>query len=145
VSGGKPLRSQAWFGRADKDGFIHRGLPALMKEIADLLELDALTANGKTLDDNIADAEVFDREVIRTRDNPIAAQGGLADFERRALDHNVSAAEFERRRANWRALEHSMQGGYHSLYVERVLQADRGADLDFLVGRRGAGVPRESH
>jgi dihydroxy-acid dehydratase len=29
--------------------------------------------------------------------------------------------------------------------VERVLQADRGADLDFLVGRRGAAVPRESH
>jgi L-arabonate dehydrase len=31
------------------------------------------------------------------------------------------------------------------LYVERVLQADKGADLDFLVGCRGHAVPRESH
>jgi L-arabonate dehydrase len=29
--------------------------------------------------------------------------------------------------------------------VEHVLQADKGCDLDFLVGRRGAGIPRESH
>ncbi|MGH9065579.1 MAG: hypothetical protein ACRD0L_16720, partial [Acidimicrobiales bacterium] len=33
-------------------------------------------------------------------------------------------------------------GGYTALYVEHVLQADRGADLDFLVGCRGSAVPR---
>ena len=38
-----------------------------------------------------------------------------------------------------------MTGGYQSLYVSHVLQADQGADLDFLVGCRGAAVPRESH
>jgi dihydroxy-acid dehydratase len=38
-----------------------------------------------------------------------------------------------------------MDGGYQSLYVDRVLQADKGADLDFLVGCRGAAVPRDSH
>jgi L-arabonate dehydrase len=31
------------------------------------------------------------------------------------------------------------------LYYEHVLQANRGADLDFLVGGSGVGVPRESH
>jgi L-arabonate dehydrase len=36
-------------------------------------------------------------------------------------------------------------GGYQSLYVERVMQADTGADLDLLRGCRGAAVPRESH
>lgn len=36
-------------------------------------------------------------------------------------------------------------GGYQKLYVDHVLQADRGADLDFLLGCRGAAVPRESH
>ena len=36
-------------------------------------------------------------------------------------------------------------GGWARLYVDHVLQADRGADLDFLVGSRGAAVPRESH
>ncbi|MGF6902507.1 dihydroxyacid dehydratase/phosphogluconate dehydratase [Paraburkholderia sp. GAS348] len=35
--------------------------------------------------------------------------------------------------------------GYYKLYVEHVLQADQGADLDFLVGSSGAPVPRDSH
>ena len=36
-------------------------------------------------------------------------------------------------------------GGWVRLYLDHVLQADKGADLDFLVGCRGAAVPRESH
>jgi L-arabonate dehydrase len=36
-------------------------------------------------------------------------------------------------------------GGYQRLYVDHVLQADEGCDFDFLVGCRGAGVPRHSH
>ena len=35
--------------------------------------------------------------------------------------------------------------GWQRLYIDHVLQADRGADLDFLVGRRGSEVVRESH
>ncbi|MCB1500138.1 MAG: dihydroxy-acid dehydratase, partial [Bauldia sp.] len=35
--------------------------------------------------------------------------------------------------------------GYQRLYVEHVLQADRGCDFDFLLGARGAAVPRHSH
>lgn len=35
--------------------------------------------------------------------------------------------------------------GYEKLYVEHVMQADTGADLDFLVGSSGDGVSRESH
>jgi dihydroxy-acid dehydratase len=35
--------------------------------------------------------------------------------------------------------------GWQRLYIDHVLQADRGADLDFLVGRRGHEVTRESH
>jgi L-arabonate dehydrase len=37
------------------------------------------------------------------------------------------------------------EGGYQRLYVNHVLQADEGCDLDFLVGCRGAAVPRHSH
>ena len=250
------------------------GLPALMSEITDLLAGDALTVTGKTVAENIASAEVFNKEVIRPRDNPLTEQGGLVilrgnlapqgavlkpsaasphllkhtgravvfesiehfkariddpsldvdetcvlvlkncgpkgypgmpevgnmglprkllergvrdmvrisdarmsgtafgtvvlhvapeaaaggplalirdgdvitlDVENRVLAHNVSEEEIERRRASWSPPIHEMKGGYQSLYVERVLQADRGADLDFLVGRRGAGIPRESH
>ena len=35
--------------------------------------------------------------------------------------------------------------GISELYVDHVMQADVGADFDFLVGCRGADVPRESH
>ena len=38
-----------------------------------------------------------------------------------------------------------MKGGYQQLYVEHVNQANTGADLDFLLGRRGTTVTRESH
>ena len=37
------------------------------------------------------------------------------------------------------------RSGYWKLYVDHVLQADEGADLDFLVGKRGSFVPRDNH
>lgn len=67
------------------------------------------------------------------------------DAEARSLALEVSDEELALRRKEWSPPPASMQGGYQSLYVERVMQADKGADLDFLVGRRGAAVPRESH
>jgi dihydroxy-acid dehydratase len=67
------------------------------------------------------------------------------DVAGRRLHLEVSDDELARRRADWTAPEPAMKGGYQSLYVRHVLQADQGADLDFLVGRRGAAVPRESH
>ena len=250
------------------------GLPAVMKEIADLLDLDALTVTGKTVGDNIAGAENFNDEVILPRDKALTQQGGIAvlrgnlapngailkpsaaspelmrhrgravvfeniehykarvddpaldidetcvmvlkncgpkgypgmaevgnmalpqkllekgvrdmvrisdarmsgtafgtvvlhaapeaavggplalvedgdmielDVENRRLHLEVSDEELARRRERWTPPVQEMQGGYQSLYVERVMQADRGADLDFLVGCRGHDVPRESH
>ena len=35
--------------------------------------------------------------------------------------------------------------GYNKLYVDHVLQANKGADLDFLVGKSGAAVPKDNH
>jgi dihydroxyacid dehydratase/phosphogluconate dehydratase len=67
------------------------------------------------------------------------------DVSNRRLHLDVSDAELAQRRTQWTAPEVAMQGGYQGLYVERVMQADRGADLDFLVGCRGHAVPRESH
>ena len=48
-----------------------------------------------------------------------------------------------RRRKAWKAPEPSMATGYQRMYVDHVLQADRGCDMDFLVGKRGAAIPRE--
>ena len=61
-----------------EDFFYAGGLPALMKRLGDRLDLDCLTVNGRTLGDNIADAEVFNDDVIRTLDDPVYAEGSLA-------------------------------------------------------------------
>ena len=257
-----------------EDFYYAGGVPAVMKELGDRLNTRALTVTGKTVGENVADAVCWNREVIRTLDNPLTPQGGLAvlrgnlapqgavikpsaatpaltqhrgpaltfesiedfharvddpdlavtadtvlvlkncgprgypgmpevgnmpipkkllqqgvrdmvrvsdarmsgtaygaavlhvapeaalggplalvrdgdmielDVAGRRLHLDVSDAELARRKADWRAPEPAMKGGYQSLYVSHVLQADQGADLDFLVGRRGAAVPRESH
>jgi len=67
------------------------------------------------------------------------------DVEARRLHLDVSQQELERRRTEWRPRENPIKGGYVQLYVQHVLQANMGADLDFLTGCRGHEVPRESH
>ena len=67
------------------------------------------------------------------------------DVAGRRLHLEVSESDLAERRRHWSAPEPAMESGYQRLYVERVLQADRGCDLDFLVGKRGAAVPRHSH
>jgi L-arabonate dehydrase len=67
------------------------------------------------------------------------------DVAARKLDLCVAEDELARRRAGWTPPPPRATGGYQQLYIQHVLQADRGADLDFLIGCRGAGVPRESH
>src|SRR5205814_9341138 len=67
------------------------------------------------------------------------------DVPARRLHLDVTTAELERRRKGWTAPEPPMLTGYQRLYFDHVLQADEGADLDFLVGRRGAAVGRHSH
>ncbi len=67
------------------------------------------------------------------------------DVAARRLHLDVQEDELARRRAAWRPPPLADERGYCKLYVEHVMQADRGADLDFLVGASGAPVPRESH
>jgi dihydroxyacid dehydratase/phosphogluconate dehydratase len=67
------------------------------------------------------------------------------DVPGRRLHLDVPGDELVRRRASWQPCPPPMAGGYQRLYFEHVLQADTGADLDFLVGCRGNLVPRESH
>lgn len=57
----------------------------------------------------------------------------------------VSDAELATRRAAWQPDAPRYDRGYAKLYVEHVLQADKGADLDFLVGKDTRLVTRESH
>jgi dihydroxy-acid dehydratase len=250
------------------------GLPVVMGEIASLLHLDAVTANGRTLGENIAGAENWNPEVIKTMAAPFKAAAGIAvlrgnlaprgavikpsaatpalmqhtgravvfedsdDFHKRIDDENldvdescvlvlkncgpkgypgmaevgnmplppkvlrkgvtdmvrisdarmsgtaygtvvlhtvpeaaaggnlalvrngdlitldvparklhlhVDDAELARRRATWQPPAPVLQGGYWKLFTDHVLQADEGADLDFLRGQRGSFVPKDNH
>src|ERR1700733_1288288 len=53
------------------------GLPAVMRELAPLLHLDAGTVWGQSLGDSFAAAECYNREVIRTLDEPANAVSGI--------------------------------------------------------------------
>jgi dihydroxy-acid dehydratase len=61
-----------------EDFFYAGGLRALLSEIDDLLDLDARTVNGRTLGENVAGAEVFNRDVILERDKALVGSGSLA-------------------------------------------------------------------
>ncbi len=252
------------------------GLPVVMKSLAEQgkLNKDAITVNGRTMWDNVKDAENFNTEVIRTADNPLLESGGIAvlrgnlapggciikpsaatpelmqhkgravvfesiedykakiedpdldidencvmvlkgcgpkgypgmaevgnmglppkvlakgikdmvrisdarmsgtaygtvllhtapeaaaggplavvrdgdmievDVAGRRIHLDVSDAEMQSRLQEWTPPEPHMDGGYYKLYCDTVLQADKGADLDFLVGCRGSQVKRDSH
>ncbi len=134
-----------------------RGYPG-MAEVGNMGLPPRLLARGITDMVRISDARMsgtaYGTVVLHV--SPEAALGGpLAlvregdwielDVEARRLNLDVDEAELARRRAEWVAPEPAFQSGYQALYVKHVLQADRGADFDFLVGCRGHGVPRESH
>jgi dihydroxy-acid dehydratase len=250
------------------------GLPVVMKEIASTLHLGAVTANGRTVGENIADAQNHNPEVIKTVAEPFKEKAGIAilrgniaprgavikpsaatptlmqhtgravvfedsdDFHRRIDDESldvdetcilvlkncgpkgypgmaevgnmplppkvlrkgitdmvrisdarmsgtaygtvvlhtapeaaaggplavvkngdlielnvperklqllISDEELARRLALWEKPAPAMNSGYWKLYIDHVLQADEGADLDFLVGQRGAAVPKDNH
>jgi dihydroxy-acid dehydratase len=257
-----------------EDFYYAGGVPAVIRELGDLIHRDALTINGKTIGENTADAPCYNRDVIRPFNDPLMKQGGLAilrgnlcpdgavikpsaatpalmkhrgravvfeniedlhtriddpnleidetsvmvlkncgprgypgmaevgnmplpakllrrgvtdmvrisdarmsgtaygtvvlhvapeaaaggalalvengdvielDVEARRLHLEVSDEELVRRRTKWQPPQSSFTRGYYKLYVDHVMQADRGADLDFLVGRSGVAVTRDSH
>jgi dihydroxy-acid dehydratase len=88
--------------------------------------------------------------------SPEAAAGGALalvengdmielDVQKRSLHLAVAEEELQKRKAKWKAPKPPLERGYWRLYFDHVLQADQGADLDFLVGKSGAFVPRDNH
>jgi dihydroxy-acid dehydratase len=67
------------------------------------------------------------------------------DLPARSLTLELTDDELKLRRLDWEPPPKQHHRGYAQLYTEHVLQADRGADLDFLVGSSGAAVPRHNH
>jgi L-arabonate dehydrase len=88
--------------------------------------------------------------------SPEAAAGGALalvqngdtielDVAKRRLHLEVSDEVLSQRKKKWRAPKPPLERGYWRLYFDHVLQAHEGADLDFLVGKSGAFVPRDNH
>jgi L-arabonate dehydrase len=67
------------------------------------------------------------------------------DVPNRKLHLCISDEELAQRLKDWKQPEPPLSSGYWKLYVDHVLQADQGCDLDFLVGKRGSFVPKDNH
>ena len=67
------------------------------------------------------------------------------DVPARTLHLDVSDEELAKRRADWQPATAPTDRGWARLYVDHVTQANLGCDLDFLVGRTGSAVARQSH
>jgi L-arabonate dehydrase len=135
-----------------------RGYPG-MAEVGNMTLPARLLARGITDMVRVSDARMsgtaYGTVVLHV--SPEAAVGGclalvrdgdqiLLDVNARRLELLVDEPELARRRAHWQPPALAAAGsGYLQMYLDHVLQADRGCDLDFLVGRRGAVVARGSH
>ncbi len=122
------------------------GLPpkVLRKGITDMVRISDARMSGTA----------YGTVVLHT--SPEAARGGpLAvvrsgdfielDVANRRLYLDISDEELKARLAEWKPAAEPPTGGYAKLYHDHVQGADRGADMDFLVGCRGNAVARESH
>lgn len=67
------------------------------------------------------------------------------DVAGKRIHLEVSDEELAERRSRWQQPELVASRGYVNMYVKHVQQADKGADLDFLVGSSGSKVTRDSH
>jgi dihydroxy-acid dehydratase len=61
-----------------EDFFYAGALPALLRQLGSLLALDAMTVSGRSLGDNIARAEIYNDDVIRSPNRALQPEGGLA-------------------------------------------------------------------
>jgi len=60
-----------------EDFYYAGGLPVVINELKELLHLDVITANGKSMGENIAEAECFNRDVIATVSKPVQEAAGI--------------------------------------------------------------------
>jgi dihydroxy-acid dehydratase len=134
-----------------------RGYPG-MAEVGNMPLPPKLLKKGVTDMVRISDARMSGTAygTVVLHISPEAASGGALalvqngdmielDVGKRRLELLVSQKELEQRRSKWEAPKPPLERGYWKLYFDHVLQAHQGADLDFLVGKSGAFVPRDNH
>ena len=133
-----------------------RGYPG-MAEVGNMPLPPKLLRKGVTDMVRISDARMSGTAygTVVLHISPEAAAGGTLalvnsgdtvalDVAQRAIRLEVDDATLAARRAQW-APPPLPARGWERLYVEHVQQAHQGADLDFLVGKSGSRVARDSH
>jgi len=120
---------------------FHRagGLPAVMREIAELLHLDCLTVSGTTQRKNIQSAQCFDRSVIRPLDQPIYPTGALVVLKGNLVP---SGAVLKVSAASEQLLNHTGPAMVFDSYLEmlaRVNSEDLDASPDTVLVMRNTG------
>ena len=136
-----------------------KGYPG-MPEVANLILPQKLLEKGVTDMVRICDGRMsgtaYGTVILHVA--PEAAAGGPLglvkdgdiielDVTKRSLNIDISAEELALRKPSEAMIKTFAKPvrGWERLYIDHVMQADRGADFDFLFGASGSAVPRESH
>ncbi|MGY1503131.1 IlvD/Edd family dehydratase [Streptomyces sp. QTS52] len=120
---------------------FHRagGLSAVLREVRDLLDPDALTVTGEPLVNHLDDATVWDAEVIRTRAKPLVAEGGIAVLRGNLAPDGAlvkpAAASPHLLRHRGRAVVFDSIEDFHA----RIDDPDLDVDADSVLVLRGCG------
>lgn len=67
------------------------------------------------------------------------------NVKEKTINLEVSAEVLEQRKSNWKPIDLGYHRGYAKLYIDNVNQSHLGADFEFLIGKSGSKVNRESH
>ncbi len=78
------------------------GIPAVMKSLAELLDLSVLTVTGKTLRENLSSVEVFSPEIIRPLSNPVHPYGGIAVLKGNLAERGAVIKQVAVKKELWR-------------------------------------------
>ncbi|HUX84729.1 MAG TPA: IlvD/Edd family dehydratase [Chitinophagaceae bacterium] len=119
-----------------EDFYYAGGLPAVMRELGPRLHLDCLTVNGRTLGENLAQAECYDRKVIASLDAPFSTLHGMAVLRGNLCEHGAvikpSAASPELMQHSGKALVFDDIEDYKARIDDPGLEVD---ETDILVLR----------
>jgi dihydroxy-acid dehydratase len=122
-----------------EDLFYAGGIPAVMHRIQDQLDGDCATVNGKTIGENISGAQSRNDAVIRPRDQPLYAEGGIAILHGNLAPHG---AVIKQSAASKHLLQHRGRALVFETRDEMLAQVDREdlpVDRDTVLVMRNCG------
>jgi dihydroxy-acid dehydratase len=122
-----------------EDLFRAGGLAAVLSEVVELMDHDAITVTGEPFVKSLEDAQVWDREVIRGRDKPMMASGGIAVLRGNLAPNGAiikpAAASEHLLRHRGRAVVFDSIEDFHA----RIDDPDLDVDADSVLVLRGCG------